>query len=133
MYQHEEQEQMALMQWAALEENTYPLLKWLFHIPNGGHRNKATAGRLKAAGVKKGVPDLCLPVPLGGYAGLYIEMKYGANIPTKEQREWLDFLNSVGYYVAICYTCEEAIKTITQYIKQEVRHGQLYLHQRHKN
>ena len=37
-------------------------------------------------GVKAGVPDLCLPVPMNGYAGLYIEMKYGSNKPTAQKR-----------------------------------------------
>lgn len=119
MQQHEEHEQMALIQWAELEKGAYPVLGRLFHIPNGGHRNKATAGRLKAAGVKKGVPDLCLPVPLGGYAGLYIEMKYGANKPTPEQRDWIDFLSSAGYRVDVCYGCEDAIRAIMRYIKEK--------------
>jgi len=118
MQQYEEQEQIALMRWAAYEESTYPVLRRLFHIPNGGQRNKATAGRLKAAGVKKGVPDLCLPVPLGGYAGLYIEMKYGTNKPTPEQRDWIDFLSSVGYRVDVCYGCEEAIAAIIRYLEE---------------
>jgi hypothetical protein len=29
----------------------YPDLRFLFHVPNGGHRRKATAERLKAAGM----------------------------------------------------------------------------------
>ena len=48
-------------------------------MPNGGKRNPAEAARFKAMGVKAGVPDLCLPVPMNGYAGLYIEMKYSNN------------------------------------------------------
>ena len=37
----------------------------VFHIPNGGSRHKAEAARLKAQGVKAGVPDLCIPVARG--------------------------------------------------------------------
>ena len=47
----------------------------VFHIPNGGYRNKAEAAHLKAQGVRPGVPDLCVPVARHGYHGLYIEMK----------------------------------------------------------
>ena len=79
MQQHEEQEQIAIFRWATMQEGQYPVLRYMYHIPNGGHRNKVTAGRLKAAGVKRGVPDICLPFPLGGYAGLYIELKAGKN------------------------------------------------------
>jgi hypothetical protein len=66
-------EQTALFSWATWQEQLYPDLKWMYHVPNGGHRNKATAARLKAAGVKAGVPDVVLPAPKGIYHGLYIE------------------------------------------------------------
>ena len=81
----EEQEQVALFKWAKLQENVYPALRLLYHIPNGGKRDKVTAARLKAAGVKAGVPDICLPVPAGGCNGLYIEMKYGNSKPSPER------------------------------------------------
>ena len=37
----------------------------MFRIPNGGSRHPAEAARLKAQGVKAGVPDLCIPVARG--------------------------------------------------------------------
>ena len=122
MHQYEEQEQIAVFRWAKMEEQKYPELKLLYHIPNGGHRNKATAGRLKAAGVKRGVPDICLPVPKGNYAGLYIELKAGKNKTTSDQDYWLEALSKYGYYTTVCYGFEEAVKTITKYINQEVSH-----------
>ncbi len=115
--QHEEAEQAALIQWAAYQASQWPELAFLFHIPNGGLRNKATAARLKAAGVKSGVPDLFLPVTRGQYAGLFIEMKYGSNKPTPDQQRYLDMLQREGYAVAVCYGCEEAIETIMAYLK----------------
>lgn len=116
--QFEEQEQIMLFQWAKLHEKKYPQLKWLYHVPNGGQRNKATAARLKAAGVKAGVPDLCLPCPMGGYAGLYIELKYGKNKPSKNQQEWLEYLANAGYYTAVCYGFAEAVKTLKEYLSK---------------
>ena len=71
----EDEEQMAVMEWAQLQMGRWPELEWLYHIPNGGKRGKIEAARFKAMGVKAGVPDLCLPVPMGRYHGLYIEMK----------------------------------------------------------
>ena len=47
----------------------------MFHIPNGGSRNKLEASNLKKQGVKAGVPDLFLPVGRGSYHGLFIELK----------------------------------------------------------
>ena len=63
-------EQEAVIAWCGWMEKQHPELKLLFHIPNGGSRNKAEAANLKAQGVKPGVPDLCLPVARCGYHGL---------------------------------------------------------------
>ena len=75
--QREDLEQAALISWAEAYERIYPELALLYHIPNGGKRDRIVAAKLKAQGVKPGVPDLCLPVPRGKYHGLYIEMKDG--------------------------------------------------------
>lgn len=112
----EEQEQVALFKWAKMQENMYPALRFLHHIPNGGKRDKVTAARLKAAGVKAGVPDVCLPVPSGGFHGLYIEMKYGKNHTSPEQEEWLAALAMMRYKTAVCYSMEAAKAEILAYI-----------------
>ena len=101
----ESQEQITLFHWAAVQAGKYPELELLFHIPNGGHRHKTTAARLKAEGVKAGVPDLCLPVPRSGYHGLYIELKAGRNDTTDNQDRWLQALTDNGYYTAVCHGC----------------------------
>ena len=88
----------------------------MFHIPNGGSRNKIEAAHLKAQGVKAGVPDICLPVPRGKYHGLYIELKYGKNKPTAAQLCWLNNLNMQGYAVAICWGWEKAKDVIIAYL-----------------
>ena len=66
----EAEEQIALFEWAALQSGRFPELALLYHVPNGGSRNKIEAARLRAQGVKSGVPDLCLPVARGGNHGL---------------------------------------------------------------
>ena len=65
----EADEQIALFEWAALQSGRFPELALLYHVPNGGSRNKIEAARLRAQGVKSGVPDLCLPVARGGNSG----------------------------------------------------------------
>lgn len=115
----EESEQIAIMQWAEMARGKYPALKWLHHIPNGGQRSKATAARLKAAGVKSGVPDLCLPCPCGDYHGLYIELKVGRNKFSANQNSWLDYLDGAGYCVRVCWGADEAIGEITKYLNGE--------------
>lgn len=114
----EEDEQIRLFQLVEALLPQYPDLRFLFHVPNGGLRSKASAGRLKAAGVKAGVPDLFLPAPRGKYHGLWIEMKVGANKPTPIQSYWLESLSQLGYKTAVCYGAHEAIAAIAAYLTE---------------
>ena len=114
----EDTEQMGVIDWANWNTGRFPELKLLFHVPNGGKRNAAEAARFKAMGVKAGVPDLCLPVPRGGYAGLYIEMKYGKNKTTEKQEEWIHSLIEQGYLVKVCWGGQEATAALEEYLQQ---------------
>lgn len=113
----ESSEQMSLFEWCEYSMGKYPQLSLLFHVPNGGYRSAATAGRMKAEGVKAGVPDLCLPVAKGGYHGLFIEMKAGRNKPTQLQEKWLSALEEQGYFTAVCYGWEAAAKVLADYLE----------------
>ena len=116
----EHDEQCLLFDWARINESKYPQLKMLFAIPNGGLRNKLVAKKLKREGVKAGVPDTFLAVP--GYHfpdvlhGLFIEMKFGKNRPTKNQKEFLEDLGVEDYKTAVCYSFEEAKRVIIDYL-----------------
>lgn len=112
----EDDEQIRLFRMVEALIPRYPDLRLLFHVPNGGLRSKATARRMKAMGVKAGVPDLCLPVARGGYHGLAIEMKVGRNKPTAAQRWWITELGRQGYKVAVCYGAEEAMALLVGYL-----------------
>lgn len=114
---NEDIEQECLLRWTAFAVGTYPELKLLYHIPNGGKRNAAEAAHLKRQGVKSGVPDLCLPVPRGDFHGLYIELKAKNNSPTQTQKEWLDALAAQGYKTAVCWGWESAQAVITEYMR----------------
>jgi hypothetical protein len=98
----------------------------MYHIPNGGKRNITTAKRLKAEGVKAGVPDIHLPVPRGEYHGLYIELKkQKGNITTDNQDWWLEELNRQGYCTAVCKGWEAATKVILSYLEMKIEGGNL--------
>ncbi len=114
----ESNEQISLFEWCEYSLGKYPELKLLFHVPNGGCRSTATAGRMKAEGVKPGVPDLFLPVAKNGYHGLFIEMKAGRNKPTAHQAQWLEQLSVQGYLAVVCYGWEEAAKILTEYLDE---------------
>jgi len=111
-------EQSALMEWAELASKKYPELRWLHSIPNGAFVNIVTAVKLKKSGVKKGIPDLCLPVSRGGFHGLYVELKRvkGGRVDP-EQAECHLFLGNAGYRVAVCKGWEAAKATILDYLK----------------
>lgn len=113
----EDTEQINVVSWANWNMNRYPELRWLFHVPNGGSRNRAEAVKFKQMGVKAGVSDLCLPYPKGIYCGLFIEMKYGNNRQQDTQKEFLADMAAAGHFVATCYSAEEAIKVIKEYLK----------------
>lgn len=120
----EHSNQVALFQWSALETKNYPQLKWLYAVPNGFFASSGQKGKMKAEGLRDGVPDIMLPYPMYGksYAGLYIEMKREIYRKRKDgglsedQIKWLAYLNEVGYKAVICYGWEEARDTILEYL-----------------
>lgn len=114
----EDGEQLALMCWCANNFNTYPELKRLVHIPNGGSRHKAEAGKLKAMGVKPGFPDLFLPIRRATWNGLFIEIKRltGGRVG-EDQKDWADFLRGQGFGAIVCYGWIEAKKVLIDYLE----------------
>ena len=117
----EDEEQIQIIRWALCQRGKHPELGLLLHIPNGGSRGKVEAARFKAMGVKKGVPDLFLPAPRGGYAGLFIELKRrrGGQV-SADQREWIAALTNEGYCAQVCRGFEEAVELLSRYIAGEV-------------
>jgi hypothetical protein len=92
----------------------------IYHVPNGGHRVKAVAAKLKAQGVKAGIPDLVLPMARGGYFGLYIEFKAtppnDAAISTS-QHERIRKLNEQGYLAVVCRGHFDAMEQFRAYLR----------------
>jgi len=93
-----------------------PELRWMFAIPNGGYRTKATAGKMAAEGLKAGVWDIYLPRSSKGYHGLFIEMKFGHNKLTELQKEFGEFATQQGYLCKVAYSAEQAIEIIDEYL-----------------
>lgn len=115
----EDDEQAAVMEWAVLMEKQLPELSLLFHIANGGYRHPATASRMKKLGVKAGVPDLFLPVPRGGFHGLWVEMKRrkGGKV-SPEQKAWMASLEGEMYRCEVAHGAEEACDFIYKYLTE---------------
>lgn len=114
----EHAEQVALMQWMAWK---YPAVEDMsYAIPNGGHRHKAVARKMKAEGGKAGVPDLCIAWPHNGKAGLYIELKATgttASAVSKDQRGWISKLRNQGYAAEVAHGLDEAKSIVEEYLR----------------
>lgn len=113
----EDEHQTALTNWARMMRTQYPTLRLYHHIPNGGLRDKRTAARLIGQGVHSGVPDVFIPAARGGYHGIYIELKTGANSPTPNQNEFMSGAMAEGYYCAVCYGWPCAAAVIEDYLR----------------
>lgn len=110
----EAQEQEAVVEWCDLHDVL------VYHIANERKAPLATIQALKRQGMRPGVPDLCVPVPKGGYGALYIEMKAGGsrNKPTEAQIAWIAKLRRSGNAAYVCYGAENAIACIEHYMAQ---------------
>lgn len=114
---NEGEEQATLFSWAKMQSWRWPELALMFHVPNGGSRKKSEAARFKAEGVKAGVPDVFLPVPRGGFHGLFLELKRqkGGRV-SPEQEDWIRRLNGQGYRAVVCRGWQEAAEEISSYL-----------------
>lgn len=119
MVHAEHNSQCAVIAWCNLQSCTEPRLEMIFAIPNGAHLGMGgprKCARLKAEGLKPGVPDLFLAAANEDYFGLFIEMKSPTGVTSKAQVEWIAKLATRGYRVAVCRTALEAIDVIREYL-----------------
>lgn len=102
---------------------TYPLIDLIYHIPNGGKRGgnqrdaQIEGARMKALGVKRGVPDLHLPIPMQGYGSLYIEMKKPKDgALSTYQKERIAMLTQTLNFVAVIDDWEVGLQLVKDYL-----------------
>lgn len=114
MMQQEHEIQKALFNW--LNVCGIAECKLAFAIPNGGLRNIKVARKLKAEGVRSGVPDIFIPVARNGYHGLFLELKTEKGRVTPHQKEWLEALNNQGFKAVVAYGFDDAVEIIKGYL-----------------
>lgn len=98
----------------------YPEVDLLFAIPNGGARDIISGGKLKAEGVRPGVPDLMLAVARGPYHGLFVEVKTDAGHLSEPQKAWQLRLNKQGFSAIVVRGVHEGVTSITDYLSQKI-------------
>jgi hypothetical protein len=117
----ERQEQQALFQWAAIEARRDGRLLLLNASQNGLRASSIQQARqAKDCGMKKGYPDLFLPVAAGNWHGLFIELKRKggkASDVSAEQLWWLAELKAQGYCTRVAFGWEQAVQQIQQYLE----------------
>lgn len=92
-----------------LRTRARPGVVW-WHTPNGELRNKATAAKLKAMGVKPGVPDITLLID-GRFFGLEIKSLEGRL--SSEQRATHAELERAGAFMAVAHSIDGALAILT--------------------
>lgn len=120
----EHQEQKCVIQWW----DSYALTKGLdrrllFAIPNGANKSIASAVKFKREGLRAGVPDLFLALPMlykssATFHGMFIEMKAQKGTVSKEQREYHNLLRHMDYNVITAFGADEAIRAIQVYVER---------------
>lgn len=111
----------------------YPELKTLYAIPNQGGSGKSKrqrqleGARQKAEGLRRGMPDLCLPCPrldcsatLGTSmfrGALYLEMKAETGALGLAQRRRIAQLRAAGNKCEVAMSADAAKAIITQYLQ----------------
>lgn len=102
----------------------YP--KVLFcHIANERKTTPQRGSKFKKMGVKAGMPDIMIYHQRemirsglrGVWSGVAIELKIKPNKPTENQLKTLKDLSVEGWETAVCYSFDEAKKTIDNYLK----------------
>jgi len=123
--------QISCITWLRIQ---YPDLL-AFHVPNGGKRSKAEAGRFKAMGVLAGVPDVLIisarqitistrPNPLGGghktysqyFTSLAIELKTKGGTVSPNQKAAQEAFKLAGWKVATAYSLDQFQDTVNNYL-----------------
>lgn len=114
------EEQAAIFRWASMYDHEFPELKLLNGSLNGVRLTIGQAKKAKRTGMKKGYPDIFLPVSRGLFHGLFIELKArNGSLPQKndDQHWWLTQLSDQGYSCHACRGADAAISLIKTYLK----------------
>ena len=113
-------EQAAIFKHAAIRARADPRWGMLFAIPNGKAASSIReAVNAKRTGLKRGVPDMFLAVPVGEWHGMFVELKRidGSLSDIKsDQADWLQRLQNAGYQTVVAFGWKAAVAEIEWYL-----------------
>lgn len=119
----EHQHQVALFAWAGVMQAKRPLLALLYAIPNAARRSVRNGAEMKREGLRPGMPDICLPVGIGKWSALYLELKAPNGRLSDRQRERLRLLYVAGNAAWVAIGWEMAAELIEKYMDGELQDG----------
>lgn len=109
--------QKQYIEWVRIATINHAELDLLFAVPNGEYRPVKVGIKLNNEGVKKGVPDIMFPFPLGEYHGMAIEFKRPGGTISNEQRKYLRSLRDLSKWaVSVCFSADEGINFTKKYL-----------------
>ena len=89
----------------------------VYATANGGKRHRGEAGKLRESGVRRGIPDIEIWIPCGGYHGMVIELKAArSGRATPEQWSRIERLRARGYRAEICHGWIAAALSLCDYL-----------------
>jgi len=100
----------------------------LYKIHNEGKKTRMQASIDKAMGIVAGYPDMCLCVPSGSYAALYIEFKKNEHEEPGDKQLFIHSeLRSVGNKVVVVWTFDQFLKEICEYLGIDYERYKIHL------
>lgn len=117
----EYEEQCCVIDWVDRHINEYPDLRMLMVGLEGIRLPIGLAMKAKRAGMRKGFPDLHLPVSRkhGGrvFHSMFIEMKVKGGVLSSDQIIMMDLLEDADNYVLLCVGAVATVQAIKDYLR----------------
>lgn len=114
--------QTAFFDWIAIFEGRHPELRMFAAIPNGTYKGFMARLKYKSEGLRSGLCDVVGFIAKQNKHGILIEFKRekGGRI-SENQRRWIHDLRLNNYRVEVCYSAEEAISLVIDYLGLEIK------------
>lgn len=110
-------EQEQFFKWVYANQIKYPELQLVSGSMNGMRVGPAVRSQLKKQGLRRGIPDIDVPVARHGSHGLKIELKRVSGGAVSEDQERMhELLKLQGYSVIVCYGWRNAVDIIKKYL-----------------
>ncbi len=114
---YEDEDLINFMLWLDYNHNEY--FKACFHVANESKSAPQYRAKLRKKGMKKGVPDLILPIPHGEFSGICFELKRnsGAARVSPEQKQFAGIFSKANFMFCYTYGLDEIKKAFNEYLQ----------------